>query len=334
MPSSMQNLLKRLAASSAFARGQTSGIPGPIELVVESTNRCNQRCVICPRSESEKGGTHLAPTTFAALLDDVRGQTAFVDLSLGGEPLLHPSICDLIAMARERGMAVYLQTNATVLTEKLGRDLIAAGLDLITLSLDAATPPTYARLRPPGPDLGEVEQRTEEFLRLARERRGPFTMVQMVCVEENRGEERAFAKQWSKLADAVRFKNFDDRAGLVRRPGAESATGDRPLSAPCPRLWRGMAVLAGGTAVPCCFDPGGRHPLGDAQGVGLPSIWNGPELTAMRAAHAAGERSRISLCRECGFPGSRLKETLALTLIEPVTARKLAARFTRIRSSD
>ena len=295
--------------------------------MVESTSRCNQQCVICPRSEDKSVGTDLSSGAFASLLDEVRGQTSFVDLSLGGEPLLHPAICDLIAMARDRGMAVYLQTNATLLTPELGRDLIAAGLDLITLSLDAANPETYAKLRPPGPSLVEVEQRAEEFLRMAREQRRPFTMVQMVCVDENRGEERAFAKRWQPAADAVRFKKFDDRAGLMRRPGSGAKTGDRPLRTPCPRLWRGMAVLADGTAVPCCFDPAGRHPLGDAVEAGIPSIWNGSAMAAMRAAHAAGQRSTIELCRECRFPSSRLKQTLAMTLIEPVAARKLAARF-------
>ena len=256
MPSAPNSLLKRLAASSAYLRGQTSRIPGPIELVVESTNRCNQRCLICPRSNGPAEGTDLAPAALASLLDQVRGQTSFVDLSLGGEPLLHPGICDLVALARDRGMAVYLQTNATVLTEELGRGLMEAGLDLMTLSLDAAYPETYARLRPPGPALAEVEQRAEAFLRLARGGRGPFTLVQMVRVEENRGEERSFAERWRKTADAVRFKEFDDRAGLVQRPRNSSAEGDRPLLTPCPRLWRRTS----GTVL---LRPHGQTPSGE-----------------------------------------------------------------------
>lgn len=329
MPSMTHNLLKRLAASSAYLRGQTSRIPGPIELVVESTNRCNQRCPICPRSDGRGEGTDLSPQALAGLLDQVRGQTSFVDLSLSGEPLLNPAICDLVALAKDRGMAVYLQTNATVLTEDLGRNLIAAGLDLVTLSLDAATPETYAHLRPPGPGLSEVEERAEAFLHLARELRGPFTMVQMVRVAENREEESLFVSRWSKLASAVRLKEFDDRAGLVQRPRNGSAEGDRPPLTPCPRLWRGMAVLADGLAVPCCFDPMGRHVLGNAHKLGVPAIWAGENMAELRGLHAAKRRDTVVLCRDCRFPAGRLAQTVAFTLFEPLAARKLAARLNR-----
>jgi radical SAM family protein/iron-sulfur cluster protein len=316
-------LKTRLGASLDYWRGRAQGVPGPVELHVELTNRCNQACPMCPLQASPRPKGEMDLGLFTDLLDELKGHTTLVDLSLSGEPLLNRSAADFVAAAKNRDMVVYLQTNATCLDEGLSRDLISAGLDLITFSLDAARPATYAQVRPPGPPLDEVEERVRAFLGMARAGGRPFTMVQMVRLGKNREEEREFTARWRGLARGVKFKTFDDRAGLVDsrlgRGEWQGKAGGR-----CARLWRGMGLLWDGKAVPCCKDVHGREVLGNAFEEGPRALWNGPRMTGLRQLHARGQQDRVPLCRGCTEPSQGLFHTLAFTLADPSAVRKLA----------
>src|SRR5215813_5819996 len=125
----------------------TEIVPLPRELYLESTNRCNELCDQCPR-------THLGREADRDLsLDEVMGITnqlpalERVVLHGLGEPLLNPQLPAIVAHLRGRGAYVLFNSNATALSERLGRALIDADLNELRVSLDGATAQTYARVR-------------------------------------------------------------------------------------------------------------------------------------------------------------------------------------------
>ncbi|MBN1631660.1 MAG: radical SAM protein [Thermoleophilia bacterium] len=63
-----------------------------------------------------------------------------------GEPLLHPKLFDFLRQAKEAGLWVRLVTNASLLNEKRGRELVDLGLDELHVSLNAGTAETYAKI--------------------------------------------------------------------------------------------------------------------------------------------------------------------------------------------
>jgi MoaA/NifB/PqqE/SkfB family radical SAM enzyme len=125
----------------------TEIVPLPRELYLESTNRCNELCNQCPR-------THLGREADRDLsLDAVIGITdqlpvlERVVLHGLGEPLLNPQLPAIVAHLRGRGAYVLFNSNATALSERMGRALIEANLNELRVSLDGARPETYARVR-------------------------------------------------------------------------------------------------------------------------------------------------------------------------------------------
>jgi MoaA/NifB/PqqE/SkfB family radical SAM enzyme len=64
-----------------------------------------------------------------------------------GEPLYHPRIVEMVARSKELGARVEVITNGTLLTADLSRELLAAGIDMLWVSLDGATPESYADIR-------------------------------------------------------------------------------------------------------------------------------------------------------------------------------------------
>jgi len=64
-----------------------------------------------------------------------------------GEPLVHPEITEMVARVHDIGSPVELITNGTLLKEKMSRELVQAGLSVLWISLDGATPEKYAEIR-------------------------------------------------------------------------------------------------------------------------------------------------------------------------------------------
>jgi MoaA/NifB/PqqE/SkfB family radical SAM enzyme len=59
---------------------------------------------------------------------------------VGGEPLLHPDVVEIVRYCRELGFATSLTTNGFLLTRKLLQDLEDAGLQVMQISVDRMTP--------------------------------------------------------------------------------------------------------------------------------------------------------------------------------------------------
>jgi MoaA/NifB/PqqE/SkfB family radical SAM enzyme len=115
-------------------------------LQIEPTLQCSLACVMCPWTElrSEAGTMDLA--TFDALRPFL-SQAKSVDLTGGGEPLLSPILLEMVQSARQAGCTVGFSTNGFRLTPDLSEHLVAAGLDWISFSVDAATPELYNQIR-------------------------------------------------------------------------------------------------------------------------------------------------------------------------------------------
>ncbi len=118
-------------------------------LYVEPTNHCNLDCLTCYRNNWAEALGRMNDATYQRILDSVKEIDPKPTIFFGGigEPTLHKRLPDWIAQAKALGSRVEMITNGTLLTEELSRQLIAAGLDLLWVSIDGATPESYADVR-------------------------------------------------------------------------------------------------------------------------------------------------------------------------------------------
>ena len=86
------------------------------KVYIEITNRCNLRCSFCP--QTLRPARHMTPAEFAHVLDELRNLTGYICLHVKGEPLAHPELAGLLALAHERGFQVNLTTNGTLLAAR------------------------------------------------------------------------------------------------------------------------------------------------------------------------------------------------------------------------
>jgi MoaA/NifB/PqqE/SkfB family radical SAM enzyme len=119
----------------------------PVCLYLETTNRCNLLCETCPRTFAElEPPADMSWPLFTHIVDQFP-RIARVVLHGVGEPMMVKALPRMVRYLKERGTYVLFNTNGTVLTERKGRELIAAGLDELRVSLDAAEPRAFLAVR-------------------------------------------------------------------------------------------------------------------------------------------------------------------------------------------
>jgi len=119
----------------------------PVCLYLETTNRCNLLCTTCPRTYAElEPPADMSWELFTSIVDQIPKLERAV-LHGVGEPMLVKHLPRMVRYLKDRGTYVLFNTNGTVLIEKNGRALIAAELDELRVSFDAATAETYRIIR-------------------------------------------------------------------------------------------------------------------------------------------------------------------------------------------
>jgi MoaA/NifB/PqqE/SkfB family radical SAM enzyme len=119
------------------------------KMYVEPTNSCNLECRTCIRNGWDEPLGQMSDTIFDRVIDGLRAFSPPPTVFFGGfgEPLAHPHIVEMVSRAKALGGPVEMITNRNLLTQDISRRLIGAGLDMLWVSIDGATPKSYADVR-------------------------------------------------------------------------------------------------------------------------------------------------------------------------------------------
>lgn len=153
------------------------------KLYVEPTSRCNLDCRTCIRHGWEEPLGNMDIDLFAGLMAEIGAMPGPPAVFFGGfgEPLGHPRIVDMVRLAKESGSFVELISNGIPLNPKMARRLIDAGLDRLWVSIDGASPQSYADVRL-GDHLPEIVANLE---RLNSMRDHPELGISFVAMRRN-----------------------------------------------------------------------------------------------------------------------------------------------------
>ena len=141
----IEEMAIRLAASRKTAR-----VPGAPHLIwIEPTSTCNLNCIMCDRKAvSQRKVGFMDFELFTKIVDEAASLGVLqIEMGLGGEPLLHPRLTNMIEYAKNKGLMVGFNTNANLLDEQKSRALLNSKLDSIIFSVDGASKETYEKIR-------------------------------------------------------------------------------------------------------------------------------------------------------------------------------------------
>ena len=183
------------------------------DLRISVTDRCNFRCRYCmPREVFGKDFPFLERGGIMSFEEIDRFAGIFIDLGVekirltGGEPLLRKNLPDLISMLSMREVEIAMTTNG-VLLPRYAPALSAAGLDRVTVSLDAIDESTFAAITDSGHTVASVIAGIEAAESVGL---GPIKINTVVKKNSNEDEILDLVERFSNRDIAVRFIEYMD----------------------------------------------------------------------------------------------------------------------------
>ncbi|GAB4330181.1 MAG: radical SAM protein [Promethearchaeota archaeon] len=266
----------KLAANLAFHVARRNVTPFLLTVNLDPVNRCNLRCKTCRGYYDFPPDDEGMPySLFTRVLRQIPASVENVNLSMYGEPLLHPQILRMVSDTARRGFRPTMFTNGTLVDGPTAKALLSSPLHALTLSMDVSEP-TSLEWR--GVSHARLEGVLRLLLRTKAELRSPVKVkVSLVSHPGNAALIPKFLAKWEKFVDGFKVSPFISRG---KRTGLE----------PCSELWRGnLTVFSNGDVAPCCGDFGRQLVVGSLRDRSLWSIWTGPELRELRARHLRGD---------------------------------------------
>lgn len=132
----------------------------PIEAAIDPTYTCNVDCIWCnsTRVLKQEGltGQDMSSEHLLRLVSFLAdwGVKGFC-FAGGGDPTLHPALWDALQLVRERGQENAILTNGIEINTRSRREIAVRTCRWIGVSLDAATPERYSRIKRTGRDVFE-----------------------------------------------------------------------------------------------------------------------------------------------------------------------------------
>jgi radical SAM protein with 4Fe4S-binding SPASM domain len=292
----------------------TRGDLFPMGIQVQTINRCNAACGFCPYPYT----IHLQEkqimddALYSKIVDECVAESdlhGFVPMSKN-EPLLdikmEQRVMEFKLKAQPHQM-VELVTNGSPLTPKRAQRLMDAGVDLITISVNAASEATYNKVMV-GLSWKQVMGNLEALSKTELSRVNVY--LRFVSEQGNRGDLERFRKRW-KHFNLFTF-NVNNRAGTVRDYEIKTITygdfverikrivGSR-IYPVCPYVFSMVHVLENGDVPMCANDWANRDILGNVGTQTIREIYNSPRMNEVRELMAQGRFEEIEPCRECSF---------------------------------
>lgn len=283
----------------------------PPMVVVSITNICNQRCVHCHWPAFAAAETYHALEMpfdiWTKIVDEMsRHPHSILNLGTDGEPMTHRRFLEMLRYARAKGVGpINLTTNAVLLTPEKGRIILEERLvDVVNVSLDAFTEPTYKAIRGTN-HFAKVQANLLELIETRRRlgRDEVKIQVNMIDQPEANGEVEDFRQYWTPLVDNVLIRTYYDATHVIGKPGPDITGKQKPFPPeerwPCQQFWRRLNIAEDGTIRYCVDDWYNESKVGHLRDQSMAEVWQSPAYDHYRRLHLEGRQSENPFCADC-----------------------------------
>lgn len=291
----------------------------PIVYNIETTNRCNMRCKMCPRTTMmTRKIADIDRETFIKVIDQLQPHSEeewnrwkiycenkygikeedeasenhfflyiiskVIQLHGYGDPLLDRHMYEYIHLLHERGFYSYFSCNPANINLELTYKMLDAGLDYIKYSIESVDDATHKAIRGEMSNFTESYKKIIDVLNYKHENQLSTTIV-ITMLDLNRTNQK---EDYDKLLDA--FKGLDVYIYLKSEDcqwyrkdfhGTQSVH----WSEICKHPWMTMTIKSNGEATMCMEDFNNAIVLGDVHKETLQEIWENEPYQQFRHQH-------------------------------------------------
>lgn len=279
----------------------------PMMLVLSFVYPCNAECPHCPYTNSEIRADYrdvpfMPIETFRRIADQSGPHGAYLRISGGGEPMLHPNAVELLVYAKQQGCKIGLITNGSKFTEESSRALLSAGVDMIEFSVDACDAETYEQVRRKL-KWDVLLDNVSTMLRLRDELRSPSKIVAS-GVNQHGVDIDAVDTFWREVVGVDnfikrKFLTWGDNTRLDKTKSADPTPYLEAGEVPCPFIFERLNIDSRGNVMVCGYDIAAKTSMGNVNSENIADIWHGEGFRHYREMHLAGRGMEIPLCSGC-----------------------------------
>ena len=280
---------------------------------IETTNRCNMRCKMCPRTTMmTRKNEDINRDTFINIVNQIRPHTDeewknwkdFCEKKYGiyenemsenhfflyiipkviqlhgyGDPLLDVHMAEYVRILHERGFYSYFSCNPSNINLERTYEMLDSGLDYIKYSIESVNDEEHKQIRGEASNFSESYQKIKKVLEYKKDHNINTTIV-ITMLDLNRTHQK---EDYDKLLDA--FKDLD-------------VTKSIHWLEICKHPWMTMTVKSNGEATMCMEDFNNEIILGDTNTQSLEDIWNGNKYKQFRYQHLYA-KDNIKCVNQC-----------------------------------
>jgi molybdenum cofactor biosynthesis enzyme MoaA len=276
----------------------------PDHVQIQTITGCNANCIFCPNGKTKRPiprGRRMDWNLYRSIVDQcialgIRRYSVY----LMNEPMLDrelPQRVAYISARIKRPQYVKVTSHGGLLTERMARGLLDAGLDKLKISVQSLNPELYRNIM--GLDLAKTLRNIDRLLAFKQQGGYKLPRLEIVMVDsiQTHGEIPEIRRYWQQRDIKLYIEPVENRANQQNIRGA--AVGARKLAAFawCRRLVEQIYILYDGRMVQCCADWEQRSTMGDLTKESLAAIWYGERYKNYRQRFAAGDvKGMICAC--------------------------------------
>lgn len=264
----------------------------PLHVDFETSFRCNLNCPMCFRPHIErKDWNDMDFGLYKKGIDECAGNNLYsIRLNWRGEPTVNPDLIDMVAYAKEKGIKeVSFITNGLLVNRKYAAELIKAGLDYITYSVDSMYE-KYEKLRFPI-KFEQITQNIRDMHELRNSIGNGFPRIKIQAIwSYMKDVSEEFYAYFKDITDLINFNTYDDYS-LTFMPQNPTLI--------CQYLFQRITVTWNGEVPMCISDWSLSTKAGDMRNSTIKDIWHGENMNAFREMHKNGKRMELNCCKRC-----------------------------------
>ena len=272
----------------------------PIYLLVEPVSSCNLRCVMCFQidetfNKSQEFMGKMDLKLFYNIIDQAHiGGTKALTLASRGEPTLHPQLGEMLDYCKDKFFELKINTNATLLNEKLIHKILRSGVTDMVFSVDSYEKKEYESIRV----RGIFENVLNNIIKFKEIRDNEYpnskciTRVSGVKIEKEQ-DPLKFKEFWEQYVDHVVMVEMENRWDTYHNPIEIAGSGA------CEYLWERMYVWYDGVCNPCDIDYKSELSIGSIKENSIKNIWKGEKYQSIRKLHLNENRNSCYPCDRC-----------------------------------